>query len=57
MTKAYYHQMLGFMLIGMSVLSCKTEAEKSLNNLETDTVWKVGFLDDFDTFNSDNWQD
>ena len=57
MTKAYYNQILGFMLIGISVLSCKKEAEKSVNILETNTVWEVDFLDDFDTFNPDNWQD
>jgi beta-glucanase (GH16 family) len=57
MTKAYYNQILGFMLIGISVLSCKTEAKKSVNILETNTVWEVDFLDDFDTFNPDNWQD
>jgi len=57
MTKAHYHQLLGFMLIAMSVLSCKTEDKKSTNNLETNSVWEVDFLDDFDTFNPDNWQD
>jgi hypothetical protein len=57
MTKAYYNQILGFILIGISVLSCKTEAKKPVYNLETNTVWEVDFLDDFDTFNQDNWQD
>ena len=57
MTKAHYHQLLGFILIAMSVLSCKTEDKKSTNNLETNSVWEVDFLDDFDTFNPDNWQD
>lgn len=57
MTKAYYNQLFGFILIGMNVLSCNTEAKKPAYNLETNSVWEVDFLDDFDTFNPDNWQD
>ena len=57
MTKAYYNQLFGFILLVTSVLSCNTEAKKPVYNLETNSVWEVDFLDDFDTFNQDNWQD
>ena len=57
MTKVHYYQLLGFILIGISVLSCKTEDKKSTTNLESKTIWEVDFLDDFDTFNTENWQD
>jgi len=46
-------------LIGFSILitSCKEKNEKTKVVEESNEFWKVDFLDDFDTFNSDNWQD
>jgi beta-glucanase (GH16 family) len=57
MIKVYYRKLLCLMLIGGLALSCNTEAKKPVYNLETNSVWEVDFLDDFDTFNPDNWQD
>ena len=58
MKKANYY-LLSFMIITMSILSCKTkEKEKQDSTKEvTSDVWKVDFLDNFDTFNAENWQD
>ena len=58
MKKANYY-LLSFMIITMSILSCKTkEKEKQDSTKEvTSDVWKVDFLDNFDTFNPENWQD
>ncbi len=46
-------------LIAFSILitSCKEKNEKTMVVEGSDEVWKVDFLDDFDTFNTDNWQD
>jgi len=58
MKKANYY-LLSFMIITMSIVSCKTkEKEKQDSKIsETSDVWKVDFLDNFDTFNKENWQD
>ncbi len=58
MKKVNYY-LLSFMIITMSILSCKTkEKEKQDSTKEvTSDVWKVDFLDNFDTFNPENWQD
>ncbi len=57
MTKAHFYYLLSFMLIGMSLISCKTKEEENSNKTMVSKVWEVDFLDDFDTFNPDNWQD
>ncbi len=57
MKKAYYYYLLSFVLLGLSLLSCKTEDNKGSKKTVASDVWEVDFLDDFDTFNSDNWQD
>ena len=57
MTKANYYYLLSFMLIGMILLSCKTKDKKNSNETVASNVWKIDFLDDFDNFNPDNWQD
>lgn len=56
MKKANYY-LLSFMIIAMSILSCKTNEKKDLIKEVTSEVWKVDFLDNFDTFNPENWQD
>lgn len=48
--------------IATSMLSCKKEAKETEKVKKTDTVvstskWEVDFLDEFETFNTDNWQD
>jgi len=57
MTKANYYYLLSFMLIGMILLSCKTKDKKNSNETVASNVWEIDFIDDFDTFNADNWQD
>ena len=41
----------------MSLLSCNTKDKKDSNKTVASDVWKVDFLDNFDTFNPENWQD
>ncbi len=38
-------------------LGCKEKTSKKEVSQETITVWQVDFLDDFETFNEENWQD
>jgi beta-glucanase (GH16 family) len=57
MTKAYCYYVLSFILIGFNVLSCKTKEKDTAINTEVSKVWEIDFLDEFDTFNTDNWQD
>jgi hypothetical protein len=51
------------MLIGISIISCKSknEEQKKVEKEKTSSseakIWEVDFLDEFDTFNPDNWQD
>ncbi|MDC1276722.1 glycoside hydrolase family 16 protein [Algibacter sp.] len=57
MKKSYYYYLLSFLLIGMLAIACKTKDKEDSNKTVTADVWKVDFLDNFDTFNLDNWQD
>jgi len=45
------------MIIAMSMISCKPKEKKEDSKTVAVEVWEVDFLDDFDTFNPDNWQD
>jgi beta-glucanase (GH16 family) len=45
------------MLIGISLFSCKTKDKKDSNTAVESSLWKVDFVDNFDAFNADNWQD
>ena len=65
MIKTHYFGLLSLVLIVTSLCSCKSnDKEDSKETLETTMgekeatkVWEIDFLDDFDTFNPDNWQD
>ncbi|TLX71049.1 glycoside hydrolase family 16 protein [Labilibacter sediminis] len=57
MIKIDYRLLLSFMLLGMSLISCKTNGKENSNENVMSNVWEVDFLDEFDTFNPDNWQD
>ncbi|NNK11331.1 MAG: glycoside hydrolase family 16 protein, partial [Flavobacteriaceae bacterium] len=40
------------------ILSCKTKEKKEENKEAAEVaVWETDFLDDFDSFDPDNWQD
>ena len=56
MKKVNYY-LFSFMIIGMSILSCKTKEKEESNKTVTSDGWKVDFFDDFDSFNTENWQD
>ncbi len=45
------------MIIGVSIVSCKTKNKEESNKTAAADVWTVDFLDNFDTFNPENWQD
>lgn len=53
-TKYYF---LILFLIGVLTLAFKAKENESLNLAVTSNLWKVDFIDDFDSFNQDNWQD
>ena len=58
MKKINYYYLLSFLIIGTSLLSCKSKDKKEeIDKTSVSNVWKVDFLDDFDTFNPENWQD
>ena len=40
-----------------SACSTYTAPVKEEGGRQTDADWQIGFFDDFDTFNPDNWQD
>ena len=49
--------LIALTLIAALTVACKTKEKKEATTKETSNEWKVDFLDNFDTFNSDNWQD
>ena len=56
MKKINYY-LLSLVIIGMSILSCKTKSKEESNKTVATDVWEIDFLDNFDTFNPENWQD
>ncbi|WP_339895224.1 glycoside hydrolase family 16 protein [uncultured Algibacter sp.] len=57
MIKTHYNHLLCCLLIGILTIACKNGKKEYSNKIETSTGWNVDFLDDFNTFNPDNWQD
>jgi len=55
--KAQYHYILNFILIGIILSACKTNEKPSVTTDEKSDIWKVNFLDNFETFSTENWQD
>jgi beta-glucanase (GH16 family) len=45
------------MLIVTIAIACKNSEKRESKTKETSNEWKVDFLDNFDTFNEENWQD
>jgi len=48
---------LSFLMIGMILLSSEINAQEDISKTSVPDVWEVDFLDNFDTFNPENWQD
>ena len=46
-----------FLFISMSCKEGNNNNKESKDTDKSETVWEVDFMDDFDTFNPDNWQD
>jgi len=57
MTKINCYFLGCLLIIGLSIQSCKTKDKENSNKIVVSDVWKVDFFDDFDSFNSENWQD
>lgn len=58
MTIAKHYIFVPLLIASLSMISCKSEdGKKTMNDIAQNEVWAVDFLDEFDTFNPDNWQD
>tara|TARA_B100000795_G_scaffold216046_1_gene169917 strand:- start:2639 stop:3466 length:828 start_codon:yes stop_codon:yes gene_type:complete len=44
-------------LIGIFTTGFKIKEKKDSKIVDNSSVWKIDFIDNFDTFNEDNWQD
>jgi beta-glucanase (GH16 family) len=56
MKKTYYYFPI-FIFIGILAVAFKPKDKEALSTEKKSQIWKVDFLDNFDTFNPDNWQD
>lgn len=57
MIKTYCNNICAFLLIGILVIGCKKADKEYSNKVKASTGWEVDFLDEFDTFDPNNWQD
>lgn len=57
MKKRHYHYLLSLLFIGILAISCKRKEKTVLEKTSISKIWKIDFLDNFDTFNPNNWQD
>ncbi|MEM6807332.1 MAG: glycoside hydrolase family 16 protein [Bacteroidota bacterium] len=48
---------IGVLSFASLIFGCKEEKNKNEATEEPANAWQVDFLDDFDTFNDENWQD
>lgn len=55
-TKTTFLNLILFFLISLA-FSCKKKIAKKESKIEVSQVWEVDFIDDFNSFNTDNWQD
>ncbi len=44
-------------LFSLFIIGCNTGSKEEKTTESTPEIWEVDFLDDFDTFNPENWQD
>ena len=57
MKNKYYYYLLSFFVIGIFTTGFKIKEKKDSKIVDNSSVWKIDFIDNFDTFNEDNWQD
>jgi beta-glucanase (GH16 family) len=57
MKNNYYNCLLILLTIFSLTIACKTKDKKEGIKTEISSVWQIDFLDNFDTFNTENWQD
>lgn len=55
MKTTYY--LLSTLLIGILLVSCDVISKNKSNTEPETNTWKIDFLDNFENFNQDNWQD
>ena len=56
MNKSKYELLFSFILAIVVFTACKIKEKENISNLDNSREWKVDFLDDFDSFNSENWK-
>uniref|UniRef100_UPI004048F2C8 glycoside hydrolase family 16 protein n=1 Tax=Flavobacterium sp. TaxID=239 RepID=UPI004048F2C8 len=60
MTQTFYPKIVSLFLVAIFITSCKSEIQENVevsSEKMVSEVWEVDFLDEFDNFNPDNWQD
>jgi beta-glucanase (GH16 family) len=57
MKNRYFYYILSFFAIGILTISCKIKDKKDPIKIVGSNVWELDFLDNFDVFNTENWQD
>ena len=57
MNKSKYELLLSFVVAIVVFTACKTKEKEKVSNLDNSREWKVDFIDNFDNFNTENWQD
>lgn len=57
MKNRYHYYLLSFFTIVILTIACKTKDKREVIKTGISSVWQIDFLDNFDTFNTENWQD
>jgi beta-glucanase (GH16 family) len=57
MKNKYHYYLLSLFTIVTLTIACKAKDKKEVIKAGVSSVWQIDFLDNFDTFNTENWQD
>ena len=57
MKNRYHYYLLSFFTIVILTIACKTKDKREVIKTGISSVWQIDFLDNFDIFNTENWQD
>ena len=57
MKNKYYYYLLTFFVLGILNISCNPKSKKYIVEPILLDIWQIDFIDNFDTFNPNNWQD